>query len=67
MSVTKSIYGVKNGKEGNAFIIENKNGLTYLSWAFAWAEVKKLYPDATYTIYEWAATEGPNRVKFTVG
>jgi hypothetical protein len=31
---------------------ENKNGLTYLSWAFAWAEVKKLYPDATYTIYE---------------
>jgi len=31
---------------------EQKNGLTYLSWAWAWAEVKKLYPDATYTIYE---------------
>lgn len=31
---------------------EVKNGLTYLSWAWAWAEVKKLYPDATYTIYE---------------
>lgn len=31
---------------------ETKNGLTYLSWAWAWAEVKKLYPDATYTIYE---------------
>lgn len=31
---------------------EKKNGLTYLSWAFAWGEVKKLYPDATYTIYE---------------
>ena len=31
---------------------EKKNGLTYLSWAFAWAEVKKLYPDSTYTIYE---------------
>lgn len=31
---------------------EKKNGLTYLSWAWAWAEVKKLYPDATYTIYE---------------
>jgi hypothetical protein len=31
---------------------ENKNGLTYLSWAWAWGEVKKLHPDATYTIYE---------------
>lgn len=31
---------------------ESKNGLTYLSWAWAWAEVKKLYPDANYTIYE---------------
>jgi hypothetical protein len=31
---------------------EKKNGLTYLSWAWAWAEVKKLYPDSTYTIYE---------------
>ena len=32
--------------------VEKKNGLTYLSWAFAWAEVKKRYPDAIYTIYE---------------
>ena len=31
---------------------EEKNGLTYLSWAWAWGEVKKLYPDSTYTIYE---------------
>lgn len=31
---------------------EKKNGLTYLSWAWAWGEVKKLYPDANYTIYE---------------
>ena len=31
---------------------EKKNGLTYLSWAWAWAEVKKRYPGATYTIYE---------------
>ena len=31
---------------------EKKNGLTYLSWAWAWAEVKKLFPTATYTIYE---------------
>ena len=31
---------------------EKKNGLTYLAWAYAWGEVKKLFPDATYTIYE---------------
>lgn len=31
---------------------EKKNGLTYLSWAWAWGEVKKRYPDAFYTIYE---------------
>ena len=31
---------------------EKKNNLTYLSWAWAWAEVKKLFPEATYTIYE---------------
>jgi hypothetical protein len=31
---------------------EKKNGLTYLSWAWAWGEVKKCYPTATYTVYE---------------
>lgn len=32
--------------------IEKKNGLSYLSWAYAWGELKKRYPEATYTIYE---------------
>ena len=32
--------------------IEKKNGLSYLSWAWAWAEVKKRHPEATYTIYK---------------
>ena len=31
---------------------EKKGNLTYLSWAWAWGELKKLHPDATYTIYE---------------
>jgi hypothetical protein len=31
---------------------EDKNGLTYLSWAWAWAEVKKVYPEANYFVYE---------------
>lgn len=38
--------------------IEKKNGLDYLSWAWAWAEVKKLYPRSFYTIYE--TQEGRN-------
>lgn len=29
---------------------EKKNNLTYLSWAWAWAEVKKQYPNAQYEI-----------------
>lgn len=33
---------------------EEKNGLKYLSWAYAWGAVKKLYPDATYKVYETA-------------
>lgn len=32
--------------------VEKKNGLSYLSWANAWAEVKKIYPTASYVIYE---------------
>ena len=31
---------------------EKKNGLTYLSWAWAWAELLTKYPDAMYTVYE---------------
>ena len=31
---------------------EGKGKFTYLSWAFAWAELKKKHPDATYTVYE---------------
>lgn len=29
---------------------ESKSGLKYLSWAFAWAEFKRVYPDATYNV-----------------
>ena len=29
---------------------EKKGNLTYLSWAWAWAEFKKVYPDATYEV-----------------
>ena len=31
---------------------ETRNGLTYLSWAWAYGELKKRYPLSFYTIYE---------------
>ena len=31
---------------------EKKNGLTYLSWAWAWSEFCKVFPDATYKVYK---------------
>ena len=31
---------------------EDRSGLTYLGWAWAWGEIKKQYPLSYYTIYE---------------
>ena len=31
---------------------EKKSNLTYLSWAWAWGELKNNYPEASYKIYE---------------
>lgn len=39
--------------------VEEKNGLKYLSWAFAWEIVKTRHPDANYTIYERTTEYGP--------
>lgn len=47
----KSVFNILNAIDVSKKI-EKKNGLSYLSWAWAWAEVKKLYPNANYTIYE---------------
>jgi hypothetical protein len=30
--------------------VEKKNGLSYLSWSFAWSNFKKEYPTATYKV-----------------
>lgn len=30
--------------------VENKNGLSYLSWTYAWAKIKEKCPNATYEI-----------------
>lgn len=47
----ESVFNILNAINVNDKV-EKKNGLSYLSWAFAWGEVKKHYPDANYTIYE---------------
>lgn len=39
---------------------KTKNQLGYLAWAAAWAEVKKLYPEATYKIYEEVLSYAPD-------
>ena len=39
--------------------VENKNGLTYLSWANAWAAFKMVYPNATYRIIKNPQTNLP--------
>ena len=39
--------------------VEQKNGLSYLSWAWAWGEIKKIHPDANYIIYERETEFGP--------
>lgn len=33
--------------------VETKNNLSYLSWAWAWAEFKKVYPEAKYEVIKF--------------
>lgn len=51
MATNKSVFETLNEINVNDKT-EEKNGLTYLSWAWAWQEVKKVDPKAYYTIYE---------------
>lgn len=39
--------------------VEKKSGLTYLSWAWAWSETKKSFPDASYKIIFDPITQKP--------
>lgn len=47
----KSIFDILNAVNVNDKK-EQKNKLDYLSWAWAWAEVKKVCPTMTSTVYE---------------
>jgi len=39
--------------------VEKKSGLTYLSWAWAWSETKKAFPDASYKTVGDPLTQKP--------
>lgn len=51
MEQKASVFETLNAVNVNGHT-EKKNGLTYLSWAWCWAEIKKAFPEAFYTIYE---------------
>ena len=38
---------------------EKKNGLTYLSWAWAWDQINEQFPGTTFTVYERETEYGP--------
>lgn len=47
----EKVYGINVNEK-----TERKGNLTYLSWSWAWAEFKKLYPDATYKVEQFNGT-----------
>lgn len=47
----KSVFEVLSAINVNDKV-EKKSNLTYLSWAWAWEQLKSKYPQAHYTIYE---------------
>lgn len=54
----KSVFDILNDVDVNGHT-EEKNGLTYLSWAWAWGELKKHYPEATYEIERFGEEKKP--------
>lgn len=59
---SKSVFETLNAVDCSKYV-EKKGALTYLSWAWAWGQVKKYYPQAVYRIYE----DGEGRMYHTDG
>ena len=55
---TPSVFDTLNAVDVSEKV-EKKNRFSYLSWAWAWGELKKRYPDANYFIYERQTEYGP--------
>lgn len=60
MEENKNVFATLNAVDVSEKIKEKKD-LKYLSWASAWAEVKKRYPDATYRVYKQTDESGNSR------
>ena len=58
MKKTKSVFEVLSAVDVSSHV-KSKGNLSYLSWAWAWGEVAKRYPDATYEIYRNPHTNLP--------
>lgn len=54
----KSVFETLSAIDVNSKV-DKKGNVSYLPWAWAWAEVKKAYPDATYSIYTDPETHKP--------
>lgn len=61
--IKKSVFDTLNAINVNEHVEKKKTGernpdgsekfLTYLSWVWAWGQVKQLYPDASYNVRHW--------------
>lgn len=61
--IKKSVFDTLNAINVNEHVEKKKTGernpdgsekfLTYLSWVWAWGQVKQLYPDANYVVRHW--------------
>lgn len=60
MPEKKSVFSVLSAIDVTDKIKE-KNHLSYLPWAAAWSEVKKVYPDAFFTIHRQVMDEFGNK------
>ena len=58
MKKTKSVFEELSAVDVSSHV-KSKGKLTYLSWAWAWGEVAKRYPDANYEIYRNPDTNLP--------
>lgn len=59
-SVFETLYAIDTTKK-----VKTKNGLSYLSWASALAEVKKIYPNMKYEVLHQVDANGNGRPWFT--
>jgi len=56
--VIDNLFTTLNAINVNKYV-EKKNNLSYLTWSYAWAEVKKVKPDAVYNIKKFGEQQLP--------